>query len=136
MALVHEKAKQCASQDKEAILAFWESLYKVEKGKDTRDYPEIAYEAFGVTSTSDRLAVTDSDVKNAVKKTRNWSADGTDQVYNFYFKYLTSCHEPLSMLMTDAFANPELIERSVTSLWTLLIPKTEAPDQAITGQFQ
>ena len=73
------------------------------------------------------MTVTDYDVKNAVKNTRNWSSAGTDQIYNFYFKYLTSCYEPLSRLMSDAFANPELIGRSVTSLRTLLIPKTEAP---------
>ena len=94
---------------------------------EKKDYSDIAKEAFIGTNLSSPLIISLEDVKVAVKGTRNWSAAGTDQVYGFWLKYISSCHEALSRLMTEALVNPDTIDESVTSFRTLLIAKTKQP---------
>ena len=114
-------------QDIGAILQLWESLYQVDTVTEEKDYSDIAKEAFIGTNLSSPLIIRLEGVKVAVKGTRNWSTAGTDQVYGFWLKYISSCHEPLSRLITEALVNPDTIDESVTSLRTLLIAKTKQP---------
>ena len=76
------------------------------------------------------IEITHDEFVNVIKWCRNWSCPGTDQVYNFYIKYIDSGHNILRKLILDLINNKTGNMQGIFDTRTLLIQKKDEPEEA------
>lgn len=107
------------------ILDFWKGIWgtSVEHKKGTWFYEEKTKTA--KVRTMLNHIITEKDVLEAVKKTKNWKTPGPDMIHNFWFKKFTSTHKHLAKAFTAALEDPINTPDFMTTGLTFLLPKTE-----------
>ncbi|XP_044764461.1 uncharacterized protein LOC123321024 [Coccinella septempunctata] len=76
---------------------------------NVRDMPEIN--------------ITEEDVKETIRRTKNWTAPGIDNIHNYWWKSFTHTHQALARLIRKALEDPQTIPEYFTQGTTLMLPK-------------
>jgi hypothetical protein len=128
--LNEEKAEIDENIDNDKTSDFWRQIWKAEES-DAEEYQELIQlmepMELQVESGASRMKEL---IEERVRYLPNWKTPGPDQVYNFFIKRLHSLHQRLVQVITEAIANPELIEKDLYIGNTYLIPKVKRAKEA------
>lgn len=71
------------------------------------------------------ITITEADIKEIVRKMKNWTAAGIHVIPNFWWKPLPSTHGVLALLIHAALGNTNIIPDYYTHGMTHMIPRKE-----------
>ena len=71
-----------------------------------------------------QIKTTMNDLKESIKKRKNWSAPGLDGIQNFWWKKFSSTWQPMLNAMNEWLNDPETLPNWLLNGKTVLIPKT------------
>lgn len=69
------------------------------------------------------ITITEEDVKETIKRMKNWTAPGIDHIQTFWWKSFTHTHQALARLIRKAIEDPRTIPEYFTQGTTLMLPK-------------
>ncbi|XP_044762004.1 uncharacterized protein LOC123319205 [Coccinella septempunctata] len=69
------------------------------------------------------MNIEEEDVKNTIKRMKNWTTPGIDGIHNFWWKSFSHTHQTLAQLIQEAIENPNKIPKYFTHGTTLMLPK-------------
>ena len=105
---------------------FWESIWSNPKthnedadwiGRETERMKDIEPQKW--------TDITKSDLQSALKKAHKWKSPGIDKVPNFWLSELSSSHDALCKLLSNAINDPLQSPKWLTEGITFLLPKNE-----------
>ncbi|XP_044760812.1 uncharacterized protein LOC123318260 [Coccinella septempunctata] len=71
------------------------------------------------------ITITTEDVNNTIRRMKNWTTPGVDNIHNYWWKSLKSTHKVLARLFQESLQSPESIPKYFTQGATCMLPKTE-----------
>ncbi|XP_044766265.1 uncharacterized protein LOC123322386 [Coccinella septempunctata] len=113
----------------EEMRQYWSSIWSQER-KHKAHAPWIEAERENSQSLPEMptVNVTEVDVRDTIKRMKNWAAPGIDGIHSYWWKALTSTHKVLARLIGGALKNPQKIPHYFTEGKTYLLPKKEDLD--------
>ena len=113
--------------NKKKVLDFWSKIWGRTKqhNRDT-DWISELREKNSDNQKQNRLIITTSMIKKAIKKMKNWRAAGPDGIQGYWIKNLTSLHERLAIQL-QAVLEGNIPEWMATGKTTLIIKDPANP---------
>jgi hypothetical protein len=91
------------------MTTFWSGIWSTSK-QHSEDAYWIADEVESCAELPNMppVVITLDDVRQAIRKTQNWNAQGADGIRNFWWKYFKCTHEVLANLFQETLEDPSL----------------------------
>ena len=129
--LFAEKDKETIGElpEMEKFEEFWSNIW--EKKETTPDKPwmnKIEGDIRMKVTEVLEIKITMNDLKESIKKRKNWSAPGLDGIQNFWWKKFSSTWQPMLNAMNEWLNDPETLPNWLLNGKTVLIPKTNRLD--------
>jgi len=127
--LSEEREEVDENINKQEVREFWQQMWS--RTAHAENYDDLIETLDPVSSQVDtskeKIA---SILEDRVKFLSNWKTPGPDQVYNFYIKRMHALHKRMTQIMCEAIENPDLIDETMYTGYTFLIPKVKMAEHA------
>ena len=111
--------------DKEETSKFWKNIWKNPKQHNTKaNWIESTHSILNKKPIED-FAITADMVKHQVKKIKNWTAPGKDEVHSYWLKHLTSLHTRITKQLNHLLQTGTIEDWMTTGKTTLLMKNKE-----------
>ena len=111
--------------DKEEISKFWKNFWENPKQHNTKaNWIESTLSILNKQPMEDFEIIADM-VKHQVKKIKNWTAPGKDEVHGYWLKHLTSLHTRIAKQLNHLLQTGTIEDWMTTGKTTLLMKNKE-----------
>lgn len=109
--------------DKDALLAFWRSIWSQPVVHREGSWMTDVEEACAELQPMDPISISEDDVRSALRKAPNWKTPGSDGLHTYWLKGFSACHAILARQFQHALEQRSL-PNFLTSGVTHLAPKS------------
>lgn len=123
-----QESPKAADPELKEFEKYWSNIWSEGKSHNTKaTWIESEKEIHANLSEMHSVVITEEDVAMTVKRMKNWTTAGIDNIHNYWWKYLPSTHGVLARLLNAALENPEKIPKFLTQGTTYMIFKKGDP---------
>ncbi|XP_044760256.1 uncharacterized protein LOC123317689 [Coccinella septempunctata] len=127
----HRSQQECsrvADSELKEFEKYWSNMWTEKESHNTKaTWIETEKEMHANLSEMHSVVITEEDVAMTVKRMKNWTTAGIDNIHNYWWKYLPSTHGVLARLLNSALENPNKIPKFFTQGMTYMIFKKGDP---------